>query len=64
MASLETLIKAKVPAKGEENLETGRIYSFAWRAIHILSFVNVFVGVPTATGTVTIEMWGAGGSWC
>ena len=29
MASLETLIKAKVPSKGEDNPETGRVYSFA-----------------------------------
>ena len=28
MASLETLIKAKVPAGSEQNIEEGRIYSF------------------------------------
>ena len=61
--ALETLIKAKVPVK-VKIIQKQVDCTVLLRAIHILSFVNVFVGVPTSNGTVIIEMWGAGGSWC
>ena len=61
MASLETLLKAKVPAGSEQNLETGRIYSFAEGNTYTKA-CKCWCWCPTATGVATIEVWGAGGS--
>ena len=61
MASLETLLKAKVPGGSEQNLETGRIYSFAEGNTYTKA-CKCWCWCPTATGVATIEVWGAGGS--
>lgn len=61
MASLETLLRAKNPEAGENNLESGRIYSFAEGNTYS-KFCKCICWCPPATGEVTIEVWGAGGS--
>ena len=61
MASLETLLKAKVPGGSEQNLETGRLYSFAEGNTYTKA-CKCWCWCPTATGVATIEVWGAGGS--
>ena len=61
MASLETLLKAKLPSSGEDNLESGRIYSFAEGNTYTKA-CKCWCWCPTATGVAEIEIWGAGGS--
>ena len=61
MASLEALIKAKLPASSEENLESGRIYSFSEGNTYTKA-CNCWCWCPTTTGSAVIEVWGAGGS--
>ena len=61
MASLEALIKAKLPQASEDNLETGRLYSFAEGNTYS-KFCKCACWCPTSNGTAIIEVWGAGGS--
>ena len=61
MASLETLLKAKLPSSGEDNLETGKIYSFAEGNTYTKA-CRCWCWCPNATGVAQIEIWGAGGS--
>ena len=61
MASLEALLRAKQPTSGEENLEQGRVYSFAEGTMYT-KFCNNWCWQSPGTGTVTLELWGAGGS--
>ena len=60
MASLEALIKAKLPASAEENLESGRIYSFTEGNTYTKA-CKCWCWCPTTTGRADIEVWGAGG---
>ena len=61
MASLETLIKAKIPAGSEQNIEEGRIYSFTEGNTYTKA-CKCWCWCPTTNGCTTIEAWGAGGS--
>ena len=61
MASLETLLKAKLPSSGEDNLESGKIYSFAEGNTYTKA-CRCWCWCPDATGVAQIEIWGAGGS--
>jgi len=61
MASLEALLKAKIPAGTEDNLETGRIYSFTEGNTYT-KFCKQICWCPNSNGTAIIEIWGAGGS--
>lgn len=61
MASLETLLLARNPIGAEENLESGRIFSFTEGNTYTKA-CKCWCWCPTSTGTVDIEVWGAGGS--
>jgi hypothetical protein len=61
MASLEALIKAKQPQSEEENLESGRLYSFSEGNTYT-KFCKCSCWCPQGNGTAVIEVWGAGGS--
>lgn len=61
MPSLEDLIKAKSPTAAEQNLESGSVYSFAEGGSY-MKFCKCWCWVSCGSGTVRLELWGAGGS--
>jgi len=61
MPSLETLLKARQPSSGEENIEKGKLYSFSEGNMYT-KFCNYWCWQAPGNGTVELELWGAGGS--
>ena len=62
MASLATLLSTRLAGVVEEtNLETGKIYTYVSGKTYETLRCNFCWSAPSA-GTVTVEIWGAGGS--
>lgn len=61
MASLKQLVKLRSQRMVEDNLETGTVYTYQHTA-NYSSLPCCFCWKAPGTGTVDIEVWGAGGS--
>jgi hypothetical protein len=61
MASLKTILASRTPTPPETNLEQGKVFTFSQTSTYS-TFPGCFCWIAPASGTVEMEVWGAGGS--